>query len=99
MTSIMSLRLWGFLLDGRCATKVVGVQFCSGTLSAKMSSRTSAIGKHQAEGTRLLDPRSIFLFVFSSLMLLIPCVWQPHVGFGDFPSHIYNAWLATLIEQ
>ncbi len=32
-------------------------------------------------------------------MVLVPCVWQPHVGIGDFPSHIYNAWLATLIEQ
>lgn len=32
-------------------------------------------------------------------MLLVPCLWQPQVGIGDFPSHIYNAWLATLIEQ
>ena len=64
-----------------------------------MSSRTAASGEHQARGKRLLDPQSVFPFVLTSLMLLIPCVWQPHVGIGDFPSHIYNAWLATLIEQ
>ena len=28
-----------------------------------------------------------------SLLILIPCFWQPHIGFGDFPSHVYNAWL------
>src|SRR4051812_958045 len=64
-----------------------------------MSPHTAVSGEDHAEGTRLLDGRKIFLFVLSSLMLLIPCVWQPHAGIGDFPSHIYNAWLATLIEQ
>src|SRR5438105_14994579 len=38
-------------------------------------------------------------FASVSALLLIPCVWQPRVGIGDFPSHLYNAWLATLIEQ
>ena len=31
--------------------------------------------------------------LLSSLLVLIPCFWQAHVGFGDFPSHLYNAWL------
>jgi hypothetical protein len=35
----------------------------------------------------------------ASLLVLVPCVWQREVGIGDFPSHIYNAWLATLIKQ
>jgi hypothetical protein len=43
--------------------------------------------------------RSILVFMAVSVMLLVPCIWQPQVGIGDFPSHIYNAWLATLIEQ
>src|SRR4051794_8460981 len=43
--------------------------------------------------------RLVFIFVTISAALLVPCVWRPQVGFGDFPSHIYNAWLATLIEQ
>jgi len=28
-----------------------------------------------------------------SLLVLVPCFWQTHIGFGDFPSHLYNAWL------
>ena len=28
-----------------------------------------------------------------SLLILIPSFWQRHVAFGDFPSHLYNAWL------
>src|SRR3954463_942451 len=31
--------------------------------------------------------------VLTSVLLIVPCFWQPHVGFGDFPSHVYNAWL------
>lgn len=31
--------------------------------------------------------------------LLIPCFWQPRILAGDLPSHVYNAWLATLAEQ
>ncbi|MEQ1946840.1 MAG: hypothetical protein ABL995_06615 [Bryobacteraceae bacterium] len=34
-----------------------------------------------------------------ALLLLIPCFWQPHIQAGDFSSHIYNAWLATQVEQ
>src|SRR3954465_9695814 len=39
------------------------------------------------------------LAAIASLLVVIPCVWQREVGVGDFPSHIYNAWLATLIKQ
>src|SRR5215813_14588644 len=34
----------------------------------------------------------------ASLVLLVPCYWQPRVQAGDLSSHIYNAWLAQLIE-
>ena len=33
------------------------------------------------------------------LALLVPCVWQPRIYAGDLSSHIYNAWLATLVER
>jgi hypothetical protein len=33
-----------------------------------------------------------------SLLLLLPVYWQPRVQAGDLSSHIYNAWLAQLIE-
>ena len=32
-------------------------------------------------------------------VLLAPCFWQSRIHAGDLSSHIYNAWLATLIEK
>jgi hypothetical protein len=37
--------------------------------------------------------------VLAAVLLLVPCVWQPRIHAGDLSSHIYNAWLATLIEK
>jgi hypothetical protein len=34
-----------------------------------------------------------------SAMLLVPCFWQPRIQAGDLSSHLYNAWLAQLIER
>ena len=34
-----------------------------------------------------------------SVVLLIPCFWHRHIEAGDLPSHVYNAWLAQLIEK
>jgi len=34
-----------------------------------------------------------------SLVLLIPCFWHPRIEAGDLASHVYNAWLAQLIER
>ena len=34
-----------------------------------------------------------------SILLLIPCFWHHHIEAGDLGSHLYNAWLAQLIEQ
>jgi hypothetical protein len=33
-----------------------------------------------------------------STALLIPCFWQRHIQAGDLASHVYNAWLAQLVE-
>jgi len=43
--------------------------------------------------------RSRWLYVLVSILLLAPCYWQPRVQAGDLASHIYNAWLAQLIES
>jgi hypothetical protein len=48
-------------------------------------------------GARL--SRSRLWYVVTSLAFLIPCYWQPRVQAGDLSSHIYNAWLAQLIES
>src|SRR5262252_10763696 len=34
-----------------------------------------------------------------SILVLLPCYWQPRLQAGDLSSHIYNAWLAQLIES
>src|SRR5258708_20981114 len=31
--------------------------------------------------------------------LLIPCFWNRRIEAGDLGSHVYNAWLAHLIER
>jgi hypothetical protein len=38
-------------------------------------------------------------FVAASLIVLIPCVWHRHIEAGDLGSHVYNAWLAQLIDR
>ena len=38
-------------------------------------------------------------YVVASLLLLVPCYWQSRLQLGDLSSHIYNAWLAQLIES
>jgi hypothetical protein len=43
--------------------------------------------------------RSRTIYVLVSLLLLAPCHWQPRLHAGDLSSHIYNSWLAQLIES
>src|SRR6266849_1936634 len=31
--------------------------------------------------------------------LLVPCFWHRRIEAGDLASHVYNAWLAQLIER
>ncbi len=33
-----------------------------------------------------------------SVLLVIPCLWQPRIAAGDLASHVYNVWLARLIK-
>jgi hypothetical protein len=39
------------------------------------------------------------LFALLAAIVLLPCYWQPRIQAGDLSSHIYNAWLAQLIES
>src|SRR5690242_13942800 len=38
-------------------------------------------------------------FTFISCALLVPCFWHRRIEAGDLGSHVYNAWLAQLIEK
>src|SRR5258708_13444045 len=37
--------------------------------------------------------------VLISILLLVPCFWHARIQAGDLGSHVYNAWLAQLIER
>jgi len=37
-------------------------------------------------------------YALASLLVLLPCYWQPRIQAGDLSSHIYNSWLAQLID-
>lgn len=41
----------------------------------------------------------IWLIVVLSVAMVAPCVWHRHIEAGDLGSHIYNAWLAQLIQK
>jgi hypothetical protein len=38
-------------------------------------------------------------YLVASLLLLVPCFWQSRLQAGDLSSHIYNSWLAQLIQE
>ena len=40
-----------------------------------------------------------WLILALSAALLIPCFWHRRIEAGDLGSHVYNAWLAQLIEK
>jgi hypothetical protein len=51
------------------------------------------------QNLRALRKLNIPLLLAISIVLLIPCFWHGHIEAGDLGSHVYNAWLAQLIEQ
>ena len=34
-----------------------------------------------------------------SIAMIVPCLWHRRIEAGDLPSHVYNAWLAQLIQK
>src|SRR5580693_3735768 len=38
-------------------------------------------------------------YILASILVLLPCFWQARIQAGDLSSHIYNSWLAQLIER
>lgn len=58
-----------------------------------------------AEIPRIPEPsfrypsRNHLIILVVSMLLLIPCFWHPRIAAGDLGSHVYNAWLAQLVQQ
>jgi len=51
-----------------------------------------------ADAARFLRSRWL-IFCGVSALVAAPCFWQRRIEAGDLASHVYNAWLAQLIER
>ncbi len=49
------------------------------------------------QGTRRTKLLSLLTIASLSLLLVLPCIWQPHIESTDLATHVYNAWIARLI--
>jgi hypothetical protein len=43
--------------------------------------------------------KNILAIVVVSMLVVVPCFWHCRIQAGDLGSHVYNAWLAQLIEH
>ena len=50
------------------------------------------------QGLRFVRAK-FWIILLISAVLLIPCFWHQRIEAGDLGSHVYNAWLAQLIEK
>ena len=64
------------------------------TDSLKTQERTSALGR-----SLKITRQRWLAFVGTSIAVLIPSFWHKQIAAGDLGSHLYNAWLAQLVEQ
>jgi hypothetical protein len=44
-------------------------------------------------------PRQLLAGILISVFLMVPSYWHAHIEAGDLGSHVYNAWLAQLVQQ
>lgn len=62
-----------------------------------VAQRPDSAGPRLSLFSRLRSGRAAY--VWASLLLMVPCFWQPRVEAGDLSSHIYNSWLTQLVES
>ena len=58
----------------------------------------TAAPMHVAPGWQFLREKKWIILVIS-IAVIVPCLWHRHIEAGDLASHVYNAWLAQLIEK
>ena len=51
-----------------------------------------------SEFAKFVSASWLKIIVLSGLAL-VPCFWHREIAAGDLGSHLYNAWLAQLIER
>jgi len=75
----------------------------SPVLSPSLSPPTEASTDRRAfpaiHGAFSYVARNWTAFLLCSAIVLIPCNWHRHVQATDLGSHVYNAWLAQLVDQ
>lgn len=54
---------------------------------------------YEENATMTFLRRRRWLILAVSVLVLIPCLWHRRIEAGDLASHVYNAWLAQLIEK
>src|ERR1700689_3305163 len=63
--------------------------------SPEETESSSSALRHSALFVRHHYPK---VFAISALVL-VPCFWHRRIARGDLASHMYNAWVAQLIER
>jgi len=60
---------------------------------------TWARGWNAEDSPAMFVRKRRWLFLAISVVVVIPCFWHRRIEAGDLASHVYNAWLAQLIEK
>ena len=60
---------------------------------------TDVTPPHEFKTERVSRPMGWLAGIAASILVLVPCFWQSRIQAGDLSSHLYNAWLAQLIER
>jgi hypothetical protein len=63
-----------------------------------LSGAMSASPRENADAPSAGYAWRIVAYASVSLLIAIPCVWQPHIQAGDLSSHLYNAWLVNEVS-
>jgi hypothetical protein len=55
-------------------------------------------GREPSQARQLIRPKK-WVILAVSIAIILPCLWHRRIEAGDLGSHVYNAWLAQLIEK
>ena len=58
----------------------------------------TSLAMQGAPGWQFVHQKKRILFAIS-IMMIVPCLWHRRIEAGDLASHVYNAWLAQLVEK
>src|SRR5271167_3627031 len=58
----------------------------------------TSVAMQGAPGWQFVRTKKWAIFAIS-IAMIVPCLWHRRIEAGDLASHVYNAWLAQLIEK